>query len=301
MKTTRKLPLSKKIVYATQTAIIYALYSFHKALPLDVSSSIGGWVGRVLGPGMKASRYARRNLEMAFPEMPRHEIERIIGEVWNNLGRTVCELPFIASGELSTRATVVGQEHIEYLKRLGKPALFISAHFGNWELLPQIAKENGFPLTLIYRPVNNLKLDKLLLKIREPIYKGMFPKGARGAVNLMRAIAEGNSVAMLVDQKMNSGIEVPFLGRPTMTAPAVAELALKYEIPIVLAYVERLEGKAKFKVTVCKPFFASNTGNRKADVYETMCLINREIENWIRDNPEMWFWVHRRWSKELYL
>lgn len=118
---------------------------------------------------------------------------------------------------------------------------------------------------------------------------------------MIRALADGHSMAVLIDQKMNSGIEVPFFGRPSMTSSAVAELALKNDLPIVMARVVRIGGKAKFKVIIDKPFFVQNTGNRKLDVFNTMKKINEEVENWIRENPDMWFWVHRRWGKEFYL
>ena len=256
-------------------------------------------MGQMISPFFKATRYVRRNLQLAMPELSEREIEKLVPRIWNCLGRTFFELPFIANGNISRRVKIVGLEHLERLKAEGKNAIFVSAHFGNWELLPKMAKDNGFPLVLIYRKVNNRLLESLLHKIRSPIYKDMFQKGVSGARGLIRALQNGSSLAVLIDQKMNSGIEVPFFGRPSMTAPAVAELSMKYNVPIVMAKSVRENG-ANFTVTIFEPFYITNTGHFREDIKNAMTHMNAQIEDWVRHNPEQWFWVHRRWDKKVY-
>jgi KDO2-lipid IV(A) lauroyltransferase len=102
---------------------------------------------------------------------------------------------------------------------------------------------------------------------------------------------------MLVDQKMNDGIAVPFFDRPAMTASAVAELALKFRCPVVPLRCERLGG-AHFRVTALPPLLLPDTGDRIADSYSLMLNINQLIESWIREHPEQWLWLHRRWPAE---
>ena len=99
---------------------------------------------------------------------------------------------------------------------------------------------------------------------------------------------------MLVDQKLNDGIAVPFFGRDAMTAPALAQLALKYRCPVVPARLERLDG-ARFRLTFQPPMELPDTGDREADVFETMRRVNAIFEDWIRARPEQWLWLHRRW------
>jgi KDO2-lipid IV(A) lauroyltransferase len=101
---------------------------------------------------------------------------------------------------------------------------------------------------------------------------------------------------VLVDQKMNDGIPVPFFGRPAMTAPAVAQLALRFDCAIIPARVERLKG-ARFRLTAFPPIEIAKTGNRQADTLAIMTRINAVVEGWIRERPDLWFWLHRRWPE----
>ena len=99
---------------------------------------------------------------------------------------------------------------------------------------------------------------------------------------------------MLVDQKLNDGIAVPFFGRPAMTAPALALLALRFDCDVLPARVERLRG-ARFRLTVCPPLPLPHSGNQNADVAGLTAAVTAALEAWIRDRPEQWFWLHRRW------
>ena len=114
------------------------------------------------------------------------------------------------------------------------------------------------------------------------------------AVDHRGMLAEGRHLALLVDQKMNDGIAVPFFGRDAMTAPAAAQLALRFGCAIMPARVERLHG-ARFRITMSPPIAAPRTGDRHADMRAIMGEINRVIEGWVRERPEMWLWLHRRW------
>ena len=101
---------------------------------------------------------------------------------------------------------------------------------------------------------------------------------------------------MLVDQKMNDGIAVPFFGMESMTAPAIAQLALRLDCPVVPVRVKRLKG-AYFQVIVKPPISFAPTGDLQADILAFMTIVNLEIESWIRDTPDQWLWLHNRWPK----
>jgi KDO2-lipid IV(A) lauroyltransferase len=122
----------------------------------------------------------------------------------------------------------------------------------------------------------------------------MFPKGTRGAVKMARAIKNNEAIAMLIDQKMNDGIAVPFFGVDAMTAPAIAQLALRYDLPILPAYVLR-KGGAHFEAHMFPALKYEKTGDTEKDTLTIMTAINTMLEGWIRAHPEQWFWVHRRW------
>ncbi|MBI1985745.1 MAG: lauroyl acyltransferase, partial [Rhodospirillales bacterium] len=115
-----------------------------------------------------------------------------------------------------------------------------------------------------------------------------------GARLLLKSLKEGKHLGMLVDQKMNDGIPVKFFGRDVMTAPALAELALRFDCPVVPARVVRLKG-ARFKLVIEPPLKLVRTGDHEADVVANMAQVNALIEKWVRDTPEQWLWLHNRW------
>src|SRR5690606_19539435 len=122
-------------------------------------------------------------------------------------------------------------------------------------------------------------------------------KGQEGARQSVKFLKEGTSISMLVDQKMNEGIPVPFFGREAMTATAIARLALKFECPIVPVQVERLRG-VKCRVTYYPPLTVPETGTMDEKIMHIMTQINQMLETWIRKRPEQWLWVHNRWPKK---
>ena len=124
----------------------------------------------------------------------------------------------------------------------------------------------------------------------------MFAKGAQGARAALKHLAGGGSLGLLVDQKMNDGIAVPFFGRPAMTAPAMAQFALRFRIPVAPVHAERL-GPARFRMVCEAPLAAPDTGDRQADVLALTLAVNQTLERWIRADPASWLWLHRRWPK----
>lgn len=283
----------KNLLHILEALMLHALLIFFRSLPLDTGSAIGGFIGRTCGPFVSAHRIALDNLRLAFPEKTEAERATIARGMWDNLGRVIAELPHLPGSRLTSRMPVTG---IENLPKPGESVLFFSGHIGNWELTYPMAFDRGVPTTLIYRHANNPHVDKLVMKLRMSHATKMYPKGIRGAVKLIRALKDKESLAMLVDQKMNTGIPVPFFGRDAMTAPAIAEMALRYDKPIVPARVIRTGG-AHFQGILYPALDISRTGDDKEDARAVMVQINAILESWIREYPEQWFWVHRRWPK----
>ena len=159
-----------------------------------------------------------------------------------------------------------------------------------------MAFDRGVDLSIVYRHTNNPYVDALIAKVRKDNTNELIAKGLRGGMKILGALKRGGSVAMLVDQKQNNGIAVPFFGRDAMSSPAIAEIALKYNIPIIPARIIRSKG-ARFQSIIYPPLVFEKTGDHKADVLMLMTLINQTLEGWIREHPEQWFWVHKRWPK----
>lgn len=266
-------------------------------LPLDTASRFGGWLGRKLGPRFGVHKHARNNMARAMPELTAEQQQAALIGMWDNLGRVMAEYVHLADIREGDRIEVVGAAHIDAVRDSGKPAIFFSAHYGNWELMSLVASLRGLPLVHVYRAANNPLTEQMLQKLRKPVGGRHVPKGMQAARELIKALKQNESLGILVDQKMANGIPVPFFGRDAMTAPAIAELALRAACPVIPAYVERLEG-ARFRVTVEAPLRFESSGDHDRDVYGIMSVINQTIERWIRARPDHWFWVHKRWPKD---
>ncbi|MFY7960069.1 MAG: lauroyl acyltransferase [Elsteraceae bacterium] len=279
-----------------EAGLLQILFRLLRALPLDAASGLGGWIARTLGPLLPVSKWARRNLALAFPDRTQAARELILRDCWENLGRTFAEYPHLPR-LLDERVTVEGLEHLGNLRDENGPALFFSAHLGNWELLPMMASRVGLPLAGIYRAANNPLVDRLLRRLRGKDAAVLFPKGGPGARAALAHLRDGGRLALLVDQKMNDGVSVPFFGKPAMTAPALAQLALRYHCPVFPARIERLHG-ARFRLIVEPQLLMPDSGDRHADVLATMTDVNAILERWIRAKPEDWLWLHRRWPAE---
>ena len=281
--------------------VVYPIYYTFALMPVGMASAIGGRLGRLVGllaPGL--TRRALRNVGLALPELPLERRRAIVRGMWDNLGRSLAEHPHIDRLWDDTKAgriETIGGEHLRAMAGEGKkPCIIVSGHVANWELLPSTGARHGLVMTLIYRRPNNPLIDHLMTGRRRAGAGRFLPKGQEAARAMVNTLLRGGSIAMLVDQKLNDGIPVPFFGRPAMTAPSLAQLGLQYHCPVLVARAERLGG-ARFRVTITPPEFVPDTGNREADVLAYMTRINALLEKWIRERPEQWLWLHNRWPE----
>ncbi len=278
------------IGYPLEAVLVYALYGFFKLLPIDTASAVGGWIGRNVGGRLGgANKKVRRNIANAMPELSAEQQNHIMTGMWDNLGRIMAEYAHLAELD-GSRVEVIGYEHVEAARASGKPLIMAAGHLGNWEIIPVTAHRYKLNAQLIYRHANNPYVEKLMQRVRAPGGDRFARKGVAGARSVHGALRHNEVVGMLVDQKHNRGLSIPFFNRPAMTAQAVAELALKYNAPILLSRVERLDG-ARFRVTVLPPLDVSSH-----DVTDILTRINKQFEDWIRLRPEQWLWLHKRWS-----
>jgi KDO2-lipid IV(A) lauroyltransferase len=290
-----RIRFSRRAGYLAQALALGAFLGVCRLLPIDWASALGGWIGRTVGPRMGQTRKAYRNLARAMPENSAADNDRIIRGMWDNLGRVIAEyphLPRICAKLEGGRVQVDGIEHFYTMARHDGPGILFSGHFANWEIAPYLARKAGAPLALVYRAPNNPWVDRLLIRFRDA--PATFAKGAQGARELFAYLKKGGRAGMLVDQKMNDGIPIPFFGRDAMTAPAIAQLGIRLGCVVVPAFTERLKG-AHFRVEVHPPLTIEPTGDRAADEKRLMIEVNRLLEAWVRARPQQWLWLHRRW------
>ncbi len=291
--------------FRIEAAAARLVLRFLAALGPVAASNLGGAVARTVGPLLPVSRVADTNLRLALPELDASARRRVIRGVWDNLGRTVAEMPHVASLGETERGPgweTSGEEIVRDLIAAGGPIIFVSGHVGNWEMLPAVFAAHGIRMSVFYRAAANPLIDQLILDMRLRAVGAdvpQFAKGVVGARAAMNYLKNGGILGILVDQKMNDGIAVPLFGRLAMTAPAAAVYALRFRCPVVPGYVQRL-GPARFRLVCDPPLALPDTGSRSGDTFALTAQINSCLERWIRARPSEWLWLHRRWPQEVY-
>ncbi len=277
--------------------VAWSVYGFFALVPLDWSSAFWGWAMRVIGPRLPAHKIAERNLDLCFPDMPAAERARILRGMWDNLGRVVGEYPHNrALWRTPGRIAYVGTEDLTPRTYADRPVIFFSGHLANWEVAAPCAHAGGWPVWLVYRAPNNRFTDRLIRQIRRPFTVAQLPKGPEGARQTLRAMRQKGALTILVDQKTNDGIAVPFFGRPAMTTPAAAQFHLRMGAVLLPSRVVRTGG-AWFEMRVEPPLTIEPTGDVAADQAALTERMNAILERWIREHPEQWLWIHRRWPE----
>lgn len=291
--------------HRVEYAIAVTLGGAFRLAGVDASSWLAGKFLRLAGPLVAPiQRRGRRNLEIAFPEISARNAENILRDVWENLGRTTAEFANLAAFDpdrKNARVEIIERQRLEAVANSRTPAIFVSGHFANWEVMSIAMRAAGLDYGVVYRAANNPLIDGLIIRQRAQVMsRRQVPKGKRGGRDMIELLKSGCSLAMLVDQKLNTGgISSPFFGKPAMTAPAAARLALKYSAPVIPLEIERLKG-SRFRVIVHEQIDFAPTGDTGADTQALTDLINLELEKMIRARPGQWLWLHRRWAKDEY-
>lgn len=223
--------------------------------------------------------------------------------MWKNIGRNFGEFIHLRNFNplLCKKTKVIGLNKIKKLASSENGIIFFSAHYGNWEIGPIIINKLGFQPLCIYRKSNNKLIEKLIQKIRSTNAE-FAPKGDMGAKKsyLWLRKGKGKSLALLMDQKLNEGPFIPFLGKPAPTASYIAELSLRMNLAIVPVKLERSKESENIITFFNKLKMPSNCLEHKEKVIYILENINNIIGSWIKEKPEQWLWIHRRWPKEVY-
>jgi len=264
-------------------------------------SDIAGAFMRTVGPWLPEHRVGRANLRAAFPAKPAAEIEAILRGVWDNLGRVgaeIAHLDHICSGDSYKRTYIdYTPENIArflQVKDDGRPALVFAAHLANWELPAVIAARDGLDCAVLYRRPNLGAVADAVIALRGGLMGEMVASSMAAPVTLARALEAGRHVAMLVDQHYGRGVEVTFFGRKCLANPLIAMLAREIECPIHGTRVIRLPGN-RFAAEISEAVAPVRDAHGRIDVQGTMQAITDVVEGWVREHPEQWLWLHRRW------
>jgi len=296
-----RAPFLKDLGWRLEAAAYDVFSALLRLPPTDLVSAAGGALFRALGPLSGAHKTAGMSLILAFPDMSPADRKRILTDQWDNFGRYVFEFPLThrltpASG----RVEIVGGEWLQAIAASDRPVVLISGHFSQFEVMAAVIVAAGIKCNVTYRAANNPYIDKRIIQSRRRYGVTLFaPKGGEGARELIEALTDGRSIAMLNDQRYDMGVAAPFFGRPVMTNPAAARLSAKFGVRIQPMSIERLAG-ARFRCVVHPPLELPRTGHRRSDLEAGVAAINAFIEARVRERPGEWWWLHRRWSKADY-
>jgi KDO2-lipid IV(A) lauroyltransferase len=267
------------------------------------SADISARLLRRIGPLTKYHRIGRENLAMAFPEKSQAERDAILMGVWDNLGRTAAEYAHLDRlWDLDWQNPHEGRmvsDHVALFDQVrddGKPGVIFAAHLGNWELPALLTAMYGFKGGVVYRAPNNARVAAEVKRIREGLMGQLIPTGIEGVVVARSILEDGGHVGMLVDQHSRTGTPVTFFGRECLANPLLARLARLYECPIVGVRVIRLP-EHRFRIDAVGPIDPPRDAKGRIDEQATMQLITSIVEGWVREYPEQWLWLHRRWRK----
>lgn len=282
----------KKVRYIAEATVVYIFMAVFRNISANTASAIGGWIGRCVAYRLSATRKALRHIKKSLGTND-NDTNRIAKEMWDNLGRLFAEYPHLPTLYMN-KTELVGIENLGLLPTThNSPAIFFSGHLANWEISAPSLRQKNIDVDLIYRPPNNPYVKNILDKCRS--MDGTlrtYPKSSQGMRQVMMALKQGRRIGILIDQKYNQGVKVPFFGQPAMTSLAFIQLAKKFNCPLIPVQVERLNAGPNFRVTIHQPMDLSKDDTALITEAHDM------LENWIRAKPAQWLWIHKRWKPD---
>ena len=294
---------AKPVGEAAVGALTIALLRTTRYFDADKTADLFGRVARLIGPLLREQRIGRANLKAAFPDKSPAEIEAILAGVWDNLGRIGAEFAHLdhiwdheeEHPERGRIELAPGTRALFHHLRLdGKPALIFASHLANWELPALAAVAHGLDTAILYRRPNIPSADRIIQTMRQVKMGTLIPAGRDAPLRLAEALQRGQHVAMLVDQYLTSGVEVTFFGRKTRANPTLARLLRQVECPVHGVRIIRQPGH-RFRTELTEEIAPVRDASGRIDIQGMTQAITSVIEGWIREQPEQWLWLHRRW------
>jgi KDO2-lipid IV(A) lauroyltransferase len=276
---------------------IFAILSYliFKLLGPNLSSNLSGKIFELIGPFFRSEKIIHQNIKKAYPNINIAELKTTTKLMWNNYGRVFAEFMFIKdfrSGKLASNIKIEGSNILNDIKLSNKQVIFISGHFSNFELMAMHIEKSGINLSAIYRPLNNIFLNKIMEKVRKKyICKNQIKKGIGGLKKLISLKKNNFSTALMIDQRVSEGIYSEFFNERALTTTIPAHLVKKFNIPVIPVFIERTQG-IKFKITISKPIEFSDHDT----IEDITNKLNKILETMILKKPEDWIWSHNRWK-----
>ena len=285
----------KHLKYFLEFLIISILFLIFRIVGYRFASNFGNLIGKLIGPIFRSKKIIKKNIKIFSPSIKENEIDKIIKKMWGNYGRILAEYPYIPSfrkKKLDNYLMIDGLENLEKIKKNKKPALFISGHFNNFELMAMTIEREGVDLFAVYRPLNNKFLNLIMEYLRKKyICKNQIEKGLKGLRKALALFKKGKSLAIMIDQRVSEGIDIELFGKNAFTTTIPAQFVKKFGCIIQPVYIQRIDG-VHFKVV----FDEHITFEKNQSIEEITKYLNKWLEKKITKNPDQWIWTHNRWK-----
>tara|TARA_Y100000591_G_scaffold332573_1_gene370461 strand:+ start:818 stop:1681 length:864 start_codon:yes stop_codon:yes gene_type:complete len=286
----------KIIKYFLQFLIIIILFFIFKLIGYKNASNLGSHIGKIFGKYIRSDKIISKNVSIIEnnSDFKTDNIDKLVKKVFSNYGRILAEYVHLSKfkGPLKKYVTLNGENYLKDIKQNNKSVVFISGHFSNFELMAMFINLYDINVSTIYRPLNNIFLNKIMEKIRtDHICKNQIKKGIRGSRELITFLKKNFSVALMIDQRVSEGIRSDFFGKPAFTTTIPAQIIKKFNCEIVPVHIERYD-EIKFNLTFEKPLkFEKNTS-----IEEITLKLNKILEKMVLKDPSQWILTHNRWK-----
>jgi KDO2-lipid IV(A) lauroyltransferase len=289
--------MRKQLEYAVVRILVGLLGALPRTWARAIGAVVGGaaflLLGRLRSTGM-------RNLALAFPAMAEDERWRILRRLYRNLGWLLaefCQMPRYTRVNTAASVRYEGLDHYLAARERGKGVLIVTGHLGAWELSSYYHSLMGYPMSMVIRRLDNPLVDQLVNRIRclhgnRVLHKDDFARG------LLAAMRQGETVGILMDTNMTppQGVFVPFFGRPACTASGLARVALRTGAAVLPGFMLWEEAERRYVLHFGPEIELASTGDDERDMIENTARCTAVIEAWVREYPDQWLWVHRRWK-----
>ena len=285
-----------KLIYFFQFLIIIFLFTLFKLIGFKYSSILSGFLGGFVGPIFRSKSVIDHNINRALPKFTAKEKNKLIKKMWINYGKILSDYVFLKNFRIDQtfkdKIKIINAEILEEIKEDGKPVIFVSGHFNNFELMAMYLDKFGINLAAIYRPLNNKFLNPIMEYIRKNyICNNQVKKGVSGTKQLLKHFKNNTSIALMIDQRVSQGIKSNFFNEPAYTTTIPAQFVKKFNAKVVPIYIERSKDN-KFNLEIYEPLIF----NKKYSVQQITDELNQLLEKMVLKNPDQWIWTHNRWK-----
>lgn len=285
-----------KLRHLLEFGLILFLYYLFKVLGLRVSRFFWKNFVGFLGTKLPVNKVVKKNIDICFSALDQKQKNVLAKQIWQNFGIIIAEFPFIQK-MYKDFEKYVDKNSLQKAKEIvggHKKLIFCSGHISNWEILAPLSNFIGFKQIVFYRKINNQYLDNWVRKNRKDFVQDYISKSLNAAKKILEFAKDknANSIALLIDQKDSRGIEIEFFGKKVAASDIFAQVSNKYKIPIVFFAIKRTTNyKYELESILIEPSGSSKEIIDKAYGY---------LEEYIKQNPSQWFFMHKRFDRRLY-